>query len=273
MKNKVLILSLLILLIGSMSVLARGGQEEAEAEGRPVIKVASNVQIPLRIYFEGDEIKGYEYELYKEALNRAGYDVEVVDVAFAGIFAGLQAEKWSIAASNVFITKERAKEMDFSEPYLESYDCIIVRDDDRSIKGLEDLQGKVVGTEVGTTQAAYAEKLRAEYGPFEIRGFEDKETQFLDLELKRIDALTLGYPDAVLNIQERGMFEILGHSSDNFMIGAFFRKGDPLQAEFNAALQEMKKDGTVAKIYEQYFGEKPPAGSAPVRVFEQPYQP
>ncbi len=273
MKKKIFILTLLVLLISSVTLFARGGQEEAETEGRPVVKVASNVQIPLRIYFEGEEIKGYEYEIYKEALNRAGYDVEVVDVAFAGIFAGLQAEKWDIAASNVFITKERAKEMDFSEPYLESYDCLIVREDDKSVKELADLEGKVVGTEVGTTQAAYAEKLRAQYGPFEIRGFEDKETQLLDLELKRIDGLTLGYPDAVLYIQERGMFEILGHSDDNFMIGAFFRKGDPLQKEFNAALQEMKTDGTAGKIYEKYFGEEAPAGSAPVRVFDEPYQP
>ena len=65
------------------------------------------------IYREGTEIKGYEYELYKEALNRAGYDVEVVDVAFAGIFAGLQAEKWDMACSDIYITKAREDEMDF----------------------------------------------------------------------------------------------------------------------------------------------------------------
>lgn len=273
MKNKILVLTVLVLLIGSMSLFARGEQEEAQSDQRPVVKVASNVQIPLRIYFEGSEIKGYEYEVYKEALNRAGYDVEVVDVAFAGLFAGLQADKWDIAASNIFITEERAKEMDFSEPYLESYDALIIRENDKSIKELEDLEGKVVGTEVGTTQAAYAENLRAKYGPFEIRGFEDKETQLLDLELKRIDALTLGHPDAVLYIQERGMFEIIGHSDNNFKIGAFFRKGDPLQKEFTAALQEMKKDGTTGKLYEKYFGEEAPEGSAPVRVFDEPYQP
>lgn len=249
------------------------GMGSVHAQDRPVVKVGSNVSIPLRLYFEGNEIRGYEYEVYKEALNRAGYDVEVVDVAFAGIFAGLQADKWDIAASNIFITAERAAEMDYSDPYLAAFDAIIIRDDDDSIDSLDDLEGKVIGTEVGTTQAAYANALRDEYGPLDIRGFEDLETQLLDLEIGRIDALTLGYPTAVLTIEERGMFEILARNSESFMIGAFFRQGDPLRDEFNAALNEMKQDGTTAEIYERYFNEAPEEGTAPVRVFEEAYLP
>ncbi len=266
-----LISILLVMAIGAMPLFARGGQEAA-VDGRPEVKVASNVQIPLRIYFEGSDIKGYEYEIYSEALNRAGYNTYVVDVAFAGIFAGLQADKWSIAASNVFITSVRAEEMDFSDPYLEASDVIMVRNDG-SINSLSDLRGKVVGTEVGTTQAAYAESLNAQYGSFEIRGFEDIETQIMDLEIGRIDALTLGQPTASVYIQERGGFEILAQSDNNFMIGAFFRKGDPLRDEFNAALNEMKQDGTTAALYRKYFGTDAPAGSAPVHIFEQPYVP
>jgi len=78
---------------------------EPTVEPRPVVKVASNVQLPHTIYREGTEIKGFEYEVYKEALNRAGYDVDVIDVAFAGIFAGLQAEKWDMACSGIYITR------------------------------------------------------------------------------------------------------------------------------------------------------------------------
>ena len=98
---------------------------EPTIEPRPVKKVASNVQLPLSIFREGTEIKGYEYELYKEALNRAGYDVEVVDVAFAGIIAGLQAEKWDMACSSIYITQERLAEMDFSEPFQEDTDLLL----------------------------------------------------------------------------------------------------------------------------------------------------
>ncbi|MEX2502878.1 MAG: transporter substrate-binding domain-containing protein [Trueperaceae bacterium] len=262
-----------VIALVAVALMATLGSAQAQNDDRPVVRVASNVSIPLRIFFEGQEIRGYEYEVYSEALNRAGYEVEVVDVSFSGIFAGLQAEQWDVAASNVFITAERHAEMDHSDPYLSAFDAVIIRDDDDSITSVEDLEGKVVGTEVGTTQAAYADALLAEHGPFEIRGFEDVETQMLDLEIGRIDALTLGYPTAVQYIADRGLFEILDRNDASFMIGAFFRQGDPLRDEFNAALNEMKMDGTTAAIFERYFGEAPGEGTAPVRVFEEPYVP
>ncbi len=248
------------------------GTAQAQDADRPVVRVASNVNIPLRIFRAGNEIQGYEYEVYTQALERAGYEVEVTDVAFSGLFSGLQAEQWDVVASNVFITPVRHAEMDHSEPYLAAFDALIVREND-NIATMEDLAGGVVGTETGTTQAAYAETLNATYGPFEIRGYQDIETQLLDLEVGRIDALTLGYPTAVQYIQERGLFEVLATNDASFMIGAFFRKGDPLRDEFNEALRSMKADGTTAELFEKYFGEAPGEDSAVVRVFDEPYVP
>jgi ABC-type amino acid transport substrate-binding protein len=281
--RKLLYMLVIISLVTVGSAFARGNgeqqtqteesTEQSQQEG-DTIRVASNVQIPLRIFYEGDQIRGYEYEIYREALNRAGYQVEVVDVDFSGILPGLSAEQWRMAASNIFITEERAAQFSYSEPYLESFDAVIVRESDDSIDELSDLEGKVIGTETGTTQAAYASQLQEQYGPFEeIRGYDDTETQMLDLENGRIDALTLGQATAAVYIQERGMFEVLGTSQDNFMIGAFFREGDPLRDEFTQALQSMKEDGTTAELFEQYFGDPPAEGSAPVRVFEEPYTP
>ena len=245
---------------------------QAQDADRPTVRVASNVNIPLRIFRAGDEIQGYEYEVYKEALERAGYEVEVTDVAFSGLFSGLQAEQWDVVASNVFITPERHAEMDHSEPYLAAFDALMVREDD-NVQSLEDLEGTVIGTETGTTQAAYAEALNEEYGPFEIRAYEDIETQMLDLEVGRIDGLTLGYPTARVYIAERGLFEVLETNDASFMIGAFFRTGDPLRDEFDTALRTMKEDGTTAELFEEYFGDEPDDDSPVVRVFDEPYVP
>jgi polar amino acid transport system substrate-binding protein len=248
------------------------GNAKAQDSDRPVVRVASNVNIPLRIFRAGSEIQGYEYEVYTQALERAGYEVEVIDVAFSGLFSGLQAEQWDVVASNVFITPVRHAEMDHSEPYLGAFDALIVREDD-NIQTLEDLDGGVVGTETGTTQAAYAEALNETYGPFEIRAYEYIETQFLDLEVGRIDALTLGYPTAVTYIQERGLFEVLATNDASFMIGAFFRKGDPLRDEFDEGLRSIKEDGTTAALFKKYFGDDPVDDSPVVRIFEESYVP
>lgn len=259
-------------LIGATMLMVGLAPVGAQAQDKEVVRVASNVNIPLRIYRAGSDIEGYEYEVYTEALERAGYEVEVTDVAFSGLFSGLQAEQWDVVASNVFITPPRHAEMDHSEPYLEAFDALMVREDD-NVASLEDLEGKVVGTETGTTQAAYADALNEAHGPFEIRAYEDIETQLLDLEVGRIDGLTLGYPTARIYIQERGLFEVLDTNDASFMIGAFFRKNDPLRDEFNEALRTMKEDGTTAALFEKYFGDAPKDGSAIVRVFDEPYVP
>jgi ABC-type amino acid transport substrate-binding protein len=162
--------------------------------------------------------------------------------------------------------------MDHSEPYLDAFDALIVREDD-NVQSLADLEGTVVGTETGTTQAAFAAALNEEYGPFEIRAYEDVETQMLDLEVGRVDGLTLGYPTARVYIEERGLFEVLATNDASFMIGAFFRQDDPLRDEFDEALRTMKEDGTTAELFEKYFGDAPGDGSAVVRLFDEPYVP
>ena len=245
---------------------------EPTTEPRPTIKVASNVQIPLRIYRDGDKITGYEYEVYAEALNRAGYDVEVVDVAFAGIFAGLQAEKWDLACSSIYITIEREGQMDFTDPFNEGFEAALSRVDG-PVQTLADFKDRVIGTETGTSQAAWLAGMQEAYGPFEIRGYQDAETQYSDLDSGRIDGLTTGYGSAALRVLDHPSLQIIATSEDNFMIGCAVRTDSPIRDEFNAALNEMKEDGTTAALYKEHLGNPAPEGSAVTRVFTEPFVP
>lgn len=245
---------------------------EPTVEPRPVKKVASNVQLPLNIYREGTEIKGFEYEVYTEALNRAGYDVEVVDVAFAGIFAGLQAEKWDMACSGIYITKAREDEMDFTEPFRDDFDVVIGKADG-DVNSLEDLKGKVAGTETGTSEAAYLASLMAEYGPFETQLYEDKETSYLDLESGRIVALTDSMEAFVIRKAEYPNIKVIAGNPDKFMEGCALRTGDPLKAEIDKAIESMKADGTIQEMYERNFGVPVEEGSATDTIFTEEYVP
>lgn len=244
------------------------GLVTAEDTNRAVIRVASNVTLPHLIFWDGDEVKGYEASVYQEALKRAGYDVEIIDVDFSGIVPGLLSEKWDMACSNIFITKERYEKMDFTEPFMEGWDAAVVRQES-GIKEFAGFKGKVIGTETGTTQAAWLSRLQNEYGPFEIRGYDNQETQFLDLEIGRLDAVTTGYNTAVQYPQ----YPIIGVSDDNAMIGCAVRKGDELKEKFDLALREMKEDGTTAKLYKEFYGLEAPEGSAVLIPFDEPYIP
>jgi len=153
----------LLLLAGCIvlsGVWAGGKAEEAE-EARPVVKIASNVGIPT-IYKEGTELKGYTFELMTEAFDRMGYDIEIVDVAFAGIFAGLMAEKWDMAFSSIYLTKAREEEMDFTDPYNEGYNCIVVMEKG-DVKENKDLQDKNIAVEAGTSSAAFLAGFEGQY--------------------------------------------------------------------------------------------------------------
>lgn len=268
---KKFLLVLLIALI-SLSALWAGGKKEEAMEARPVVKIASNVGIPT-IYKEGTKITGYEYELVKEAFNRMGYDIEIVDVAFAGIFAGLMAEKWDMCVSSIYLTKAREEEMDFTDPYLEGFAAIVAKAGG-DVKKIEDLKGKKVAAEAGTSSAAFLAGFEGRYGPFETLGYDDKQTMFLDLENGRVQALTTGIMDVVKQErQDPGMLKIVVTSDDNYMIAGAVRSGDNIRNIFNEGLNSMKKDGTLAKLYKDNLGMPVPAGAKFIEVFTTPYVP
>ena len=202
MKHKLVAVLLVVVVLGS--ILTACGKETVEvtkivekekivevtavpAEKRPVIKVGQNVGNSPWVFNEGGTIVGFETEMVREALDRLGYDMEVVDVPFAGIFAGLQADKWQIAASSIFIKKERVEQMDFSDPWFDDYESFVVPVGS-DIQSLEDLKGKTIGTESGTSHDAYLNSLMEEYGPFEIKGYDRRAEWVLDLQAGRIDA-------------------------------------------------------------------------------------
>jgi ABC-type amino acid transport substrate-binding protein len=265
--------ALLMILIGLVAVLATwsNAQSEQKAE-RPVVKIASNVATPF-IYKEGKKITGYEYEMAKEAFNRMGYDIEIVDVAFAGIFAGLQAEKWDMCISGIYLTKARVAEMDFTDPYNEGVDAIAGLAKG-PIQKPEDLKGNKVATETGTSSAAFLAGLAKDYGPFDTLGYDNKQSMFDDLENGRVQALSSGMIDVAQRIKATpGKFIIITTSSDNYMIAGAVRKGDKIKDTFNQGLNSMKKDGTLAKLYQTYLGVPIPANAQFAKVFTQPYVP
>jgi ABC-type amino acid transport substrate-binding protein len=272
MKLRFFVTTIVVMLVAGLLLSSVPSVHAQSAAPRGTVKVASNVSIPLRIYREGTEVKGYEYEVYKEALRRAGYEVEVVDVAFAGIFPGLQAEKWDMACSSIYITKERVKQMDFTDPFYEGFEAAVAKKDS-SVKSLKDFKGKTFGAQTGTSQAAWLASLQKDYGPFQIRGYQEDETLFNDLETGRVDGLTTGFFSAVARLKNRPNFEVIATNPDSFMIGCAVRTGHKLREEFNRGLNEMKKDGTVSRIYERYFNAKPAEGSAVVRILAKPYEP
>lgn len=127
-----------------------GAATLAMAEGRTVVVAHDATWPPMEFMDENRNIVGYSVDYIDAVAKEAGFIVEHKNVAWDGIFAGLAGKKYDVISSSVTITEERAKVMDFSEPYYEVRQAVIVP------KGAEytsmaDLKGKNLGAQIGTT--------------------------------------------------------------------------------------------------------------------------
>jgi polar amino acid transport system substrate-binding protein len=105
---------------------------------------------PMELVDDNKQMTGFGIEYVRAAAKEAGFDVEFKNVAWDGIFAGLEAGKYDAICSSVTITDERKATMDFSIPYLKVRQALVVPKDSTA-KSLEDMKGKTVGAQISTT--------------------------------------------------------------------------------------------------------------------------
>jgi polar amino acid transport system substrate-binding protein len=105
---------------------------------------------PMEFVSENKEIIGFDTDYMKAVAKEAGFDVEFKNVAWDGIFSGLEGGKYDAVCSSVTITDERKKTMDFSLPYFKVRQALVVPKTSTA-KSLEDMKGQMVGAQIGTT--------------------------------------------------------------------------------------------------------------------------
>ena len=105
---------------------------------------------PMEFVNENKEITGFASDYMRAVAKEAGFEIELKNVAWDGIFAGLAAGKYDAICSSVTITEERKKTMDFSIPYFKVRQALVVPKESTA-KSLEDMKGKTLGGQIGTT--------------------------------------------------------------------------------------------------------------------------
>lgn len=203
------------------------------------------------------EIVGFDIDILNAIAKAENFKVEYVNTAWSGIFASIK-EKNDILISAITITPDRAKEMDFSDPYFESTNYIAVPEGS-AIKSVDDLKGKKVSVQQGTTgDEALKKFLGNDYAG--IKRFPNNPAAFLELRNNKVDAavadsgVVMIYvkenPEAKLQIIEDAKF-------DKEFYGMAVRKGNTeLKAKIDEGLKKIKASGEYDQIFEKYFGKK-----------------
>jgi len=231
------------------------GGEELETIEPGVLTVGSDIPFPPFEFGDAPDYEGFDVDVVNAVAERLGVDVEIVKTPFDTIFRDLAAgQKFDMVASATTITPERDKQADFSEPYFIGDQSILVQEGS-DIQTVEDLSGQTVGVQLATTGADVAEDdTEAE----EVRTFDLADDAVQALNSGQVAAVVIDFPLAKFFEQEEEGLIVADTIETGELFGLVFKTDSPLVDPVNAALAEIKEDGTYAQIYEEWFGEAPP---------------
>ncbi|TVR05569.1 MAG: basic amino acid ABC transporter substrate-binding protein [Spirochaetaceae bacterium] len=242
---------LVLTLIAGFAV--AGGQRQAADPNRIVVATDATWP-PMQFINEQRELVGFDIDLMRMIAEEAGLEVEFRNTAWDGIFAGLAARQYDAIISSVTITEERRQTMDFSIPYINAGQVLIVRENETGVTTLADLRGRTAGAQIGTTGAF---EIQAVSG-VELRSYDELGLAIEDLALGRIDGVVADTPiaaDFVLqNENYRGRLKIVGEPFTQEFYGIAVQKGNSaLLDRLNAALQTLLDSGRVAALEDQWL--------------------
>ncbi|URZ18118.1 ABC transporter substrate-binding protein [Clostridium felsineum] len=219
-----------------------------------VLKVGlSDDYPPMEFRDSNNKEAGFDIDMVNAIGKKMGVKVQIVTNSFDGIFVALKAKKFDMVQSCVSVTNERKSTLLFSDPYIYGGDAVFVKNSNTSIKAPNDLKGKVVGCQAGTTAE---EALKNFNGLKETKKYQQTTDAFLDLQNDRTEAVVADpMVGDYYTSKNPGKFKKVKEYIGKQPIGAAFRKSDKtLKDAYQKAFNELKKDGTMSKLSNKWFG-------------------
>jgi L-cystine transport system substrate-binding protein/L-cystine transport system permease protein len=210
------------------------------------------------------ELTGYDVDVARAVAEKLGVRAEFIETPWDSIFAALEANRFDVVGNEVTITPERQAKYDLSEPYSVGEGVIVTRVNDNSITSLADLKGKVAAENATSNWSDIARKAGARVES--VEGFTQAITL---LNQGRVDVVVNDSIAVYAYLAETNdkSVKIAGNVGEKSEQGFAARKNSGLLPDLNKAIDELKADGTLAKISQKYL--KANASGAPAAA-EQP---
>jgi polar amino acid transport system substrate-binding protein len=231
----------------------------AKIKMRDELTTATEMQFPPFDISDNGVYKGLDRDLVDAVAKEMGIKVSYLDLPWTSVLPGLEAKKFDLCIAPVTITKERMKRYAFSVPIADATAALMKRANDASIAKPEDIAGKTVGGQKGTSQVeqlkAFAAKLPK---PVEIKEYVDNNQSYADLAAGRIDASVNSLPNLQYAAAQRSdtFAVVLPPFGQPTYFSWVARLDDkPLMDAINAAILKVEADGTMAQIQKKWLGQ------------------
>jgi polar amino acid transport system substrate-binding protein len=204
---------------------------------------------PMESIDEKGEIVGFDIDFAREIAAHLGVSLEIKNIPFDDLFDALKKREVDMVIAAVTITPERAQEMGFSDPYFSSGLVIVTRLEDQTMKSHNDLKGKKVGVQKGTTQMEEAKKYGAKIVLYELN---DPLPE--DLMNNKIDAFIVDIFTAKDFIRKNPNIKIAGEPITLEFHGVAVNKEDQaLLAEINKVIRNLKETGKLKELQDKWI--------------------
>lgn len=246
---------LVVLLAFSLLAVAGCSDENDQAADDKVLIVGTEPTFPpfeMKDENTGD-IVGFDIDLIKAIAEDQGFEVEIQAMGFDALINSIKSGNIDIVASGMTIDEDRAKEVDFSEAYINSGLALAVAEGNEVIKTEEDLQGKKVATQIGTTGYDKAKELKDQGIVKEVFVFDGVDVAMKELINGGVDAVINDYPvTKAYMAKQEGKIKIVEElTSEDY--GFAVKKGSPLLEKINAGLKNVQENGTFDELVKKYF--------------------
>lgn len=269
MRSRAVLLSLVVSM--AFIVASCGGDDGDDGDGQGsalplkeqgVLTVGSNVAFAPFEYLEAGEPVGFDIDIAQEIADRMGLELEIVDnPSFDALIPAIQDGQYDIVISAVTILPDRAEVIDFSEPYIDADQGLVINlEETPDFTSSADLTSDMVlGAQRNTTSSSYAEENFADQVA-EIRLFDQTPEALADLAVARIQAVVADFPAAAFATQTeyQGQLAVVERLTTGEQYGIVVSQDTPeILNEVNRILAEMMDDGTYDNIFAKWFGEAP----------------
>ena len=229
----------------SSSSSAEGNTEES---GKLIM--ATNAEFPPYEYYDGDSIVGIDVEIAQAIAETMGKELVIDDIAFDSIIPAVTSGKADIGLAGMTVTEDRLVNVDFSDTYCQASQVIIVRKDNTEITTPDDLVGKKIGVQLGTTGDIYSGDSEGAQVERFSKGFE----AVLSLQQGKLDAVVIDDQVAKAFADANSDVVVIEEPFTQEEYAIAVNKGnEELLTQLNDAIKELKESGKLDEIVAKYI--------------------